>query len=377
MKGIWVEKTGGVEVLQHRTNLPVPQPKEDEVLVRNEFCGVNFIDTYFRTGLYASQKPEVLGREAAGHIVAPLSSSLSTQYPSLKEGTPVVYGYAEFTVVPAAKVVAVPASLPLEKACASSVQGLTALTLITEAYDVQAGDWILVPAAAGGTGGLLCQLLKARGAHVIASASTNAKRQLALKLGAEVAVGYDDVLDAVAKHTGDKGVAAVFDGVGKSTWETSLAAVARKGTIVSFGNASGAVEPIRLISLSAKNVKVCRPTLYNYIVERAELERYSTELWTLVESGKLDVPVHKIYPLADVASAHNVRRAEDRKGNAADREPRISRAASRPGSSCSNHSLLLRKMPRGSLLQTNFCAHPLSHLQPSFTGFLLLLTFPL
>ena len=307
MKGILIEATGGVDVLQYRTDLPTPRPKDDEVLVRNEIAGVNFIDTYYRTGLYAAPKPEILGREGVGHIAAAPSAAVAQDYPNFKEGVHVAWmhtgGYAEYTAVPAASVLPVPADLPADTACAAFLQGLTALTLITEAYDVQTGDWILVPAAAGGMGGLLCQLLKARGAHVIASASTDAKRQLALQFGAEVAVGYDEVLDAVAARTGGRGVAAVFDGVGHATWATAMEAVARRGTIVSFGNASGAVEPIRLATLAAKNVKVCRPTLYNYIVTREEKERYVGELWELVRGGKLEVPIHKVYPLAEAAQA--------------------------------------------------------------------------
>ena len=307
MKGIWIEKTGGVEVLQYRTDLAVPQPKDDEVLVRNEIAGVNFIDTYYRTGLYASPKPEILGREAVGYIAAPPSPAVATEYPGLAAGARVAWmhtgGYAEYTAVPAASVLPVPADLPADTACAALLQGLTALTLITEAYNVQPGDWILVPAAAGGVGGLLCQLLRARGAHVIAAASTEAKREMARRSGAEVAVGYDEVLDAVATHTDGAGVHAVFDGVGNATWATAMAAVARRGTVASFGNASGAVEPIRLASLAAKNVKVCRPTLFNYLTTRAEKERYTAELWELVRGGKLEVPIHAVYPLAEAARA--------------------------------------------------------------------------
>ena len=308
MKGVMIEKTGGVEVLRYRTDLPIPQPKKDEVLVRVDVAGINYIDTYFRTGLYSSPKPEVLGREGAGSIAAAPSASVAKQYPALKEGAHVVgictAFYAEYAALPAASVFPVPDGVSLETAAASYLQGLTALSLINEAYNVQPGDWIFVPAAAGGVGGLLCQLLKARGAHTIAAASTPEKRDLALKLGADVAVGYEDVLDEVKKRTGGKGVPAVLDGVGKATWELSLQAIARKGTMVSFGNASGAVEPISLQVLAPKNIKLCRPTLYNYLVEREEKEWYVSELWKVVTAGKLEVPIHKVYPLADVAQAH-------------------------------------------------------------------------
>lgn len=214
-------------------------------------------------------------------------------------------GYAEYTAVQADSVVAVPDGISLERACAAYLQGLTALTLIDEAYEVKEGDWVFVPAAAGGTGGWLCQLIKARGGRVIGSASTPEKRRLAHEHGAEVVVAYDEVLDAVRERTGGKGVAASFDGVGKSTFEVSLEALARKGTLVSFGNASGAVPPFPISRLTAKNVKVCRPTMMNYLVTREEKEKYAAELWELVKKPDLRVEVHEVYPLSDIKRAHN------------------------------------------------------------------------
>lgn len=212
-------------------------------------------------------------------------------------------GYAEYTAVDAQNVLPVPDDINLQKACAAFLQGLTALTLIDEAHRVERGDWILVPAAAGGTGGWLCQLLKIRGAHTIAAASTPDKRKLAESYGAEVVVPYEHILETVKERTGGEGVAAVFDGVGKSTFDTSLEAVKRKGTVVSFGNASGAPEPLVLARLTAKNCKVARPTLNNYIVEREEKESYMKELWYMLGQG-VRVEVHKVYPLSEVAQAH-------------------------------------------------------------------------
>ncbi|KAF2491992.1 NAD(P)-binding protein [Lophium mytilinum] len=309
MKGVWIEKTGGTEVLQYKTDIPVPELKEGEVLVKNEYIGINYIDTYFRTGLYPPPNfPYILGREGAGTIAA-----LGPKTPShLSLNASVVYmnqsAYAEFTPVPATAVVALPPSISPETAAAASLQGLTALTLIRDAYAVQRGDWILVHAAAGGVGLWLVQLLKAVGARTIATASTEEKRALAAKYGAEVTLEYFDYGDVFVKKvlevTGGKGVSAVFDGVGKATFDASLNSLARKGSLVSFGNASGAVPPVTISRLTAKNAKLLRPTFFNYISEEGELEKYSAELWDFIVKDKMDVRIHEIYPLEDVARAH-------------------------------------------------------------------------
>lgn len=255
MKGVLINRNGGIDVLEYKSDIPVPKPNDHQVLVRNTSIGVNFIDTYFRTGLYpAPSFPYILGREASGVVV-----SVPTNNPhNLKEGDRVVYisngtpdygpTYAEYTVTPAARAVRIPDGVDEKKACAALLQGITAITLVRETHPVKKGDWVLVHAAAGGVGLLLVQILRAIGAHVIATASTDAKRKLAKDNGAEVTIGYGDkeVKDTVEKYTDGKGVAAVFDGVGKATFETSLAVVARKGTLASFGNASGAVEPFAI-----------------------------------------------------------------------------------------------------------------------------------
>ncbi|ESZ95208.1 hypothetical protein SBOR_4407 [Sclerotinia borealis F-4128] len=308
MKGVLIEKTGGVEVLDYRTDLPVPIPKEGEVLVRNEFVGVNYIDTYFRTGLYPSPKPEILGREAEGTLV---SLGPSTSAPSnLQIGNRVVYmstsTYAEYTSVPASKIHSIPSSLSPGIAAASLLQGLTALTLIREAYHVQRDDWILVHAAAGGVGLWLCQLLRVVGAKVIATASSKEKLELARVNGATVGINNkeEDIVKRVLEITRGEGVKAVFDSVGKDTFEGDLEVTARKGTVVSFGNASGAVPPFLISKLSAKNLKVLRPTLFGYIATREEFERYTSELFDFIVKDKLNVRIHEIYPLEEVGRAH-------------------------------------------------------------------------
>ncbi|RYP41913.1 hypothetical protein DL767_000650 [Monosporascus sp. MG133] len=308
MKGVVIEKTGGTEVLQHKTDLPVPEPKEGQVLVKNDYAGVNFIDTYFRSGLYPLQKfPHVLGCEVEGTIVKTGGGNLL----GLKEGDRVVVSlmagaYAEYTVAPAEKAIKIPAGIPEKVATAALLQGLTALTLIREAYQVKKGDWVLVHAAAGGTGLWLCQLLKAVGANTIGTASTQEKVDLATRAGATHVINYshEDVKSRVMELTGNKGVAAVFDGVGKATFDLSLECLARKGSMISFGNASGAVPPLTIARLAPKNIRLMRPSLFSFVVTREELEAYTEELFRFILENNLDVRIHEVYPLSQVARAH-------------------------------------------------------------------------
>ncbi|KAJ4368319.1 NADPH:quinone reductase [Neocucurbitaria cava] len=309
MKAVLIEKTGGTDVLQYKTDVPVPQPKEGEVLVKNEFIGINFIDTYFRSGVYKPPTlPYTLGREGSGTIAA-----VGSNVPSdLQVGTKVAYmgqyAYAEYVPVTSNYTIPIPDSISTKTAAASLLQALTAVTLIRDAYPVQKGDWILVTAAAGGVGLWLCQLLKAVGARVIATASTEEKRNLAKENGAEVLLEYheedrDVFVKKVLEITGGEGVHAVFDSVGKATFDSSLATVRRKGTMVSFGNASGPVEGFALARLSPKNIKLIRPTLFNYIATREELQTAAKELWNFIEKDGLNVKIHDVYPLSDIVRA--------------------------------------------------------------------------
>ncbi|KAJ4346075.1 NADPH:quinone reductase [Ascochyta clinopodiicola] len=309
MKAVIIEKTGGTDVLQYKTDVPVPEPKDGEVLVKNEYIGINYIDTYFRSGVYAPPSfPHILGREGSGTVAA-----VGPNAPSdLTVGARVAYmgqnAYAEYTAANANSVVTIPDSISTKIGAAAPLQALTALTLIREAYAVQKGDWVLVTAAAGGVGLWLCQLLKAVGARTIATASTPEKRQLAKDNGAEVLLDYyaddrDVFVKKVLEITGGEGVHAVFDSVGKDTFDSSLAVVRRKGTMVSFGNASGPVTGFALARLSAKNVKLLRTTLFNYIATREELQQYAKELWGFIEKDGLNVKIHDVYPLEDVKRA--------------------------------------------------------------------------
>ncbi|KAL5362406.1 hypothetical protein BJX96DRAFT_166643 [Aspergillus floccosus] len=310
MKAVIVEALGGPEVLEFKTDYPVPTPKEGQLLVKNNICGINYIDTYFRTGLYPSQKPEVLGREAAGTVVAlgpgpnPYNFQVGDRVAWLSTG-----GYAEYTAVPAAKTVKIPEGISDEDVMASFLSGLTVLSFAKETYPVQKGDWVLLHAAAGGAGFLMTQILKSMGAKVIGTAGGPEKVALVKSLGADHVIDYrseegKDWVSKVKEITGGRGVDVVYDSVGKDTWEGSLEAVKRKGTIVWFGNASGPVPPLPLNKLSPKCVKVARPTLFGYIETREEFEYYVNELFTLLKSGQLKVKIHKVYPLEQVAQAH-------------------------------------------------------------------------
>ncbi|KAI0505273.1 hypothetical protein F5B22DRAFT_531783 [Xylaria bambusicola] len=307
MKAVYINQTGGTEVLEHKTDVPVPTPIDGEILVKNDFIGVNFIDTYFRSGLYkAPQFPYILGREAEGTVVAVGPGDVL----DFQVGDRVIWmgerAYAEFASVPAAKAIKVPASFKPGTAAAALLQGLTALTFVREAHAVKKGDWILVHAAAGGTGLLLCQLLRAIGANTIGTVSTEEKAALATQNGASHVINYshEDVAARVKELTGGKGCAAIFDGVGKSTFDLSLECVALKGSLISFGNASGAVPPFTITRLGAKNVRLMRPTLFGYISTREEFAAYTEELFGFIEKDGFNVKVHDVYPLSEVKRAH-------------------------------------------------------------------------
>ncbi|KAL3470922.1 hypothetical protein BJX99DRAFT_250840 [Aspergillus californicus] len=310
MKAIVVEKVGGPDVLEVRTNQPVPTPQEGQLLVKNSICGVNYIDTYFRTGLYPSAKPEILGREAVGTVVAlgpganPYNFQIGDRVAWLATS-----GYAEYAAVPQLKTVKVPSGISDEDVMGSFLSGLTVLSLAKETYPVRKGDWVLLHAAAGGAGFLMTQILKTMGATVIGTAGGPEKVELVKSLGADYVIDYrseeeKDWVKKVKEITGGRGVDVVYDSVGQDTWEGSLEAVTRKGTIVWFGNASGPVPPLPLNKLSPKCVKVARPTLFGYIETREEFEFYVNELFNLLKSGQLKVKVHKVYPLDQVAQAH-------------------------------------------------------------------------
>ena len=263
------------------------------------------VASYFRSGLYPTQLPYTLGRESSGTILSTGTGNVH----SLKAGDRVAVlapnTYAQYTAAPSSYCHKIPDSISTKDAAAALLQGMTALTLIRESYHAEKGDWILVHAAAGGTGLWLVQLLKAVGAHVIGTCSTS-KIDVVKDHGADVVIDYtkEDVVQKVKEATNGNGCQAVYDGVGKVTFDISLECVARKGTLASFGNASGAVPPVTILRLSAKNVKLLRPFLLTYITTREEFEQYAGELFKFMMENKMDVRIHGVYPLKDAARAH-------------------------------------------------------------------------
>ncbi|KAK6495441.1 NADPH:quinone reductase [Arthrobotrys musiformis] len=306
-RAIQISKTGGTDVLEIN-QVPIPKPQPGQILVKAAYAGVNFIDTYFRTGLYPVSLPFTLGSEGSG-IVEAVGEGV-TKY---KPGEEVVYygagAYTEYLNVPEKAISHIPEGLKLEEAAAILIQGLTALTMLRESYEVKKGDTILIHAAAGGTGLVLVQLAKALGATVIATASSDEKLELARRHGADYLVNYSNGEDAWVKevlgYTKDgEGVEAVYDGVGKATFEGGLKVAKRKGSLISFGNASGAVEPFKINRLGDKNLKLLRPRLFGYVATQEEFDNYTQELFGYIKSGQLKLNIHKIYPLENIVQAH-------------------------------------------------------------------------
>ena len=315
MRAVEITSLGGPEVLA-LVDLPTPEPKAGEILVRHEAIGLNFIDIYQRSGLYPMKLPSRLGLEAAG-IVEAVGQGVTR----FKAGDRVVYcsslgAYAEANVVPADKAVRLPDSISFETGAAALLKGLTAEFLARRIWKLQAGDWALVHAAAGGVGLILCQWLKSLGIRVIGSVSTPAKAALCLDHGAEVVLtSGEDIAARVREITGGKGVPVVYDSVGATTFEASLASLARRGLLVSFGNASGpapAVEPLRLSR--GGSLFVTRPTLFDYVATTEELDEAAAALFAVIASGAVKIEIGQRLDLADIAKAHSALAARETTG---------------------------------------------------------------
>lgn len=309
MKAVRFHKTGASSsVLKLENNIPTPTPKPTEVLIKLHYAGVNFIDTYQRSGLYPISLPAVSGREGAGTVIQIGSDSthhgfkVGDRVAAFCQGT-----MAEYVAAPATAVVKLPQSISTKTGAAVLLQGLTAWTLVKDAHAVERGQVVLVQAAAGGTGGLLVQMAKYLGAVVIGTVSTSEKAAIAKGLGADHVIIYkeQDVLAEVMRLTGGKGVHAVFSGIGQATFTADLAATRRKGTLVSYGNSSGPVTGLSVLELSKKNVKLVRPTLANYIAEPEEFEERTGQLLSLVADGIVTVPLGGEYGLDGVGAAQD------------------------------------------------------------------------
>lgn len=306
MKAIVVSKTGGAEVLE-LVDRDTPKPGPGQALIRHHAIGVNFIDIYYRTGLYPMKLPAVLGSEAAG-VVEALGEGAS----GVKVGDRVTFTggqtYAEFSVQPADRLVHLPEAISFETAAASLLKGMTAEFLAERIWPaLKPGEPVLVHAAAGGVGGILVQWLKDRGQTVIAAVGGEKKAEIARAHGADHVIDYDgeDVAARVRELTGGKGVPVVYDSVGKATFEASLNSLARRGLLVSYGNASGpapAIEPGRLSRLGS--LYLTRPTLFDYVATRQELEAASAALFDRIARGVVKVEIGQSWPLAEAREAH-------------------------------------------------------------------------
>jgi NADPH2:quinone reductase len=306
MRAIEVREFGGPEVLTVAER-ERPRPGPNEVVVKVAAAGVNFMDIYQRGGAYQVPLPWVLGAEGAG-TVAEVGNSVA----GLSEGGTVAWAsvpgsYAEYVTVPADRAVPVPDGVSAEVAAAVLLQGMTAHYLTESTYPVKKGDAVLIHAAAGGVGLLLVQLAKRRGARVIATVSTGEKERLAREAGADEVIRYTetDFTEEVRKLTAGEGVAAVYDGVGKETFDGSLASLRIRGTMALYGQSSGAVPPVDPQRLnSGGSLFLTRPTLAHYIVTTAELRQRAGDLFDAILAGELNVRIGGTYPLDDARHAH-------------------------------------------------------------------------
>lgn len=299
MKAVFVEQPGGPENLKY-ADLPNPQPGPGQALVKIAASGVNFIDIYFRTGLYKADPPIVLGNEGAGTV-----ETVGADVTEVKPGDRVAYAmqrgsYAEYAVVPAWQLVKIPGTVDFNTAAAAMLQGMTAHYLTHSTYQLKTGDRCLVHAAAGGVGQLLVQMAKMLGAYVIGTAGNDEKAQLAREAGADEVVIYTKE-DFVPKA---KGMHVVYDGVGKATFMPSLDCLRPRGMMVSFGNASGAVTDFAPLILSQKgSLFLTRPSLAHYSANREELMWRAGDVLNWIAAGKLKLHIFKVYKLSEAAQA--------------------------------------------------------------------------
>jgi len=306
MKAIQVQQVGGPDALQ-LVDIPVPEPKANEALVKIAAAGVNFIDVYFREGRYKAAIPFIPGQEAAGEVV-----SAGSAVTSFKPGDRVAYAmvqgsYAEYAAVPVDRLVKIPEPVSYRHAAAAMLQGMTAHYLCYSTYPLKQGETALVHAAAGGVGLLLVQMAHNIGAHVIATVSTEEKAKLARAAGADEVILYTQTdFEAETKRlTAGHGVDVVYDSVGKTTFEKGLNVLRPRGYMVLFGGSSGAVPPFDLIQLSGKgSLFVTRPSLGHYLLTREELEMRTNALFSMIAGGTLRLRVEHTYPLKDAAQAH-------------------------------------------------------------------------
>lgn len=305
-KAIRIHANGGPEVMLWE-DVPTPEPGPNEALIKHEAIGLNFIDVYFRTGLYkAPNMPLIIGQEGAGTVVA-----VGANVTSIAAGDRVAYagplgGYATERAIPADRLVKLPDSIDFQTGAAMMLQGMTAQYLLRRTYTVKAGDTIVVHAAAGGVGLIMCQWAKHLGATVIGVVSSEEKAALARAHGAAYTViGHTTLVQEVKRITGGAMVPVVYDSVGKDTFNASLDSLAPLGLMASYGNASGSVPPFDLGILAAKgSLYLTRPTLATYTAKRADLEHVAADLFEVVGSGAVKIQVNQTFPLKEAGAAH-------------------------------------------------------------------------
>jgi NADPH2:quinone reductase len=316
MKTMRVHQYGGLEALKYE-EVPVPEPGEGEARVKIEAIGVNFIDIYHRIGRYQGSLPLTLGQEAAGTVDA-----VGSNVTDVKPGDRVVYAsvqgsYAEYAIAPAWRLVPIPSSVDAQQAAAVMIQGMTAHYLTFSTYPLKQGETALVHAAGGGTGQLLVQIAKRRGARVIGTVSTEEKAAVAREAGADEVILYTQTdFESEAKRlTDNKGVDVVYDSVGKDTFDKSLNCLRRRGYMVLYGASSGAVPPLDPQVLNAKgSLYLTRPFLAHYTADRVELMGRVNDLFNWIAAGELKVHIDKTFPLSEAAEAHRYLEGRQSKG---------------------------------------------------------------
>jgi NADPH:quinone reductase len=306
MKAIRVQQTGGPEVME-LADVPVPQPKPTEALVRVSTAGVNAIDGYFRDGRFRTPLPFIPGQEGAGVVTAVGAQAKTVKAGDRVSWSGVLGSYADFVVSPEEHLVPVPETLTDQQAAAAMVHGLTAHYLVNDAHKLKAGETALVHAAAGGVGLLLVQMARAVGARVIGTASSEEKARLAREAGADEVIVFTkhDFEAEVKRLTDGKGVEVVYDGVGKATFEKNLNVMHRGGMLVLYGMSSGPVLPVDPAKLSEKgSLYMARTTLAHFTATRDELLARTRALFGMIREGKLKLRIARTYPLADAPEAH-------------------------------------------------------------------------
>ena len=290
----------------HLVDLPIPEPGPGQVLIRVEAVGVNYIEIYFRKGVYKATMPLIPGSEAAGTVEKLGPGVTGFEEGDLVASVSVLGSYAEYALVPAAQLIKVPPRLTPEQAAAALLQGMTAHYLAYSTYPLKAGETALVHAGAGGVGLLLTQMASRLGARVIATVSTREKAELAREAGAKDVILYteQDFETEVKRLTGGKGVDVVYDSVGKTTFDKSLNCLRPRGLLALFGASSGPVPPFDLIQLSSKgSLYITRPTLWHYVATRTELEWRAGKVLDWAATGELKLRTEHMYPLAEAAQA--------------------------------------------------------------------------